>query len=109
QARLRNDEVVVTSYYGEGITLEGFDVAHSGPGGALVVQIQNLREDGGATSRIVLSNNVFHDSYDNDIVKVNNAARDISIIGNMFYNQAGSDEHIDANSVENVIIERNVF
>lgn len=109
QARLRNDEVVVTSYYGEGITFEGFDVAHSGPGGALVVQIQNLREDGGATGRIVLLNNVFHDSYDNDIVKVNNAARDVSIIGNMFYNQAGSDEHIDANSVENVIIERNVF
>ncbi len=109
QARLRNDEVVVTSYYGEGITLEGFDVAHSGPGGALVVQIQNLRDDGGATSRITLLNNVFHDSYDNDIVKVNNAARDISIIGNIFYNQAGSDEHIDANSVENVIIERNVF
>jgi hypothetical protein len=30
QARLRNGDTVVTCFYGQGITLEGFDVAHSG-------------------------------------------------------------------------------
>ena len=29
--------------------------------------------------------------------------------GNIFYNQTGSDEHIDANSVEDVIIQDNIF
>lgn len=109
QARLRNDEAVVISYYGQGITLEGFDIAHSGPGsGALVIQIQNLREQG-FTSRITLRNNVLHDSYNNDILKINNGARLITVTGNIFFNQSGSDEHIDVNSVTGVMVEDNIF
>ncbi len=113
QARLRHDGTVVTCFYGQGITLEGFDIAHSGPGsGALVIQIQDLiGEPGGSeiVSRITLRDNVLHDSYNNDILKVNNGAGDILIEGNVFYNQEGSDEHIDANSVTNVTIQDNVF
>ncbi len=47
---LRHDSTVVTCFYGQGITLEGFDIAHAGPGaGALVIQIQDLiGEPGGA-------------------------------------------------------------
>ena len=42
QAQLRHTSTVVTCFYGQGITLEGFDIAHSGPGaGALVIQIQD--------------------------------------------------------------------
>jgi hypothetical protein len=45
-ARLRNDSTVTTCFYGQGITLEGFDIAHSGPGSAaLVIQIQDLLDD----------------------------------------------------------------
>lgn len=44
QAQLRHSGTVVTCYYGQGITLEGFDIAHDGPGAsALVIQIQDLR------------------------------------------------------------------
>ncbi len=116
QARLRNNDTVIVVYYGQGITLEGFDIAHSGAGSApLVVQIQDLRgassgcDDGDCVSRITLRNNVFHDSFDNDMLKVNNGADDVTIEGNMFYNQAGSDEHIDINSVTDVIVQDNVF
>lgn len=109
RARLRNTGTVVTSYYGEGITLEGFDIAHSGPGGALVIQIQNLRDDGGVTRDIVIRNNVLHDSYDNDILKINNGAEFITVERNVFYNQTGSDEHIDVNSVTDVVVQDNVF
>ncbi len=113
QARLRNDDTVVTCFYGQGITLEGFDIAHSGsPSGALVIQIQDLiGEPGGSdiVSRITLRNNVLHDSFNNDILKVNNGAGQITIEGNVFYNQAGSDEHIDVNSVTDVVIQDNVF
>jgi hypothetical protein len=117
QARLRNGATVVRSFYGEGITLEGFDVAHSGPGaGALVIQVQDLLGafPGGTggdpvVSRIVFRNNVLHDSYNNDLLKINNGADDILVEGNLFYNQEGSDEHIDVNSVTDVVIQDNVF
>lgn len=112
QARLRAAETVLTIYNDaatiEGITLEGFDIAHTGAGaGALVVQIQ----DGFATEtrRITLRNNILHDSYNNDILKINNGASQIRVVGNVFYNQQGSDEHIDINSVDDVIVEENLF
>jgi hypothetical protein len=113
QARLRHDATVVTCFYGQGITLEGFDIAHSGPGAsALVIQIQDLLGPPGgddAVSRITLRNNVIHDSYNNDLLKVNYGARDVLVVGNVFYNQTGSDEHIDANGVTDVVIQDNIF
>jgi hypothetical protein len=113
QARLRHDDTVVTCFYGQGIALEGFDIAHSGAGaGALLIQIQDLIEEPGGddyVSRIVLRNNVLHDSYNNDILKINNGAGQIVVEGNMFYNQEGSDEHIDVNSVTDVDIQDNLF
>jgi Protein of unknown function (DUF1565). len=113
QARLRHNATVVTCFDGQGITLEGFDIAHSGPGAsALVIQIQDLRgEPGGSdfVSRIILRNNVLHDSYNNDILKINNGAGRITVKGNLFYNQTGHDEHMDVNSVTDVVIEDNLF
>lgn len=112
QARLRASETVLTIYNDAadiaGITIEGFDIAHTGAGaGALVVQVQ----DGFArdTRRITLRDNVLHDSWNNDILKINNGASQIRVIGNLFYNQQGSDEHIDINSVDDVLVEGNVF
>ncbi len=110
QARLRNNGTVVTSYAGcKGITLDGFDIAHNGQGaGALVVHL-----DGGGisgrVSSITLRNNVLHDSYNNDILKINNSASSITVQGNIFYNQQGSDEHIDVNSATDVEIQDNIF
>jgi hypothetical protein len=113
QARLRHDSTVVICFYGQGITLEGFDIAHSGSGaGALVIQIQDLIDPpGGAetVSRITLRDNVLHDSYNNDILKINNGASDILVENNIFYNQTGPDEHIDINSVTNVVVQDNIF
>ncbi|MEM1183043.1 MAG: hypothetical protein AAGM22_32170, partial [Acidobacteriota bacterium] len=114
RAQLRHSAAVVTIYRGQGITLEGFDIAHSGPGaGGLVIQIQDLignpgPSDGGV-SRITVRNNVIHDSWNNDLLKINNGATDVLVEGNMFYNQEGSDEHIDINSVQGVVVRDNVF
>jgi len=110
QARLRYNGTVVTCFYGQGITLEGFDIAHDGPGaGALVIQIQDLLDDPERVERITIRNNVIHDSYNNDLLKVNYGAGNVIVEGNMFYNQWGSDEHIDVNSVTDVLIRDNVF
>lgn len=106
QARLRhNDGAVVICFTCAGVTLEGFDIAHATSNtGALVIQIQTTQ-----VSRVTLRNNIIHDSTNNDLLKINNGARDVLVEGNMFYNQQGSDEHIDVNSVENVTIRDNVF
>ena len=109
QARLRHDSTVVTCFYGRGIILEGFDIAHDGPGaGGLVIQIQDLL-DPGRVENITIRNNVIHDSYNNDLLKVNNGAGSVLVEGNIFYNQEGSDEHIDVNSVSAVVIRDNLF
>lgn len=116
QARLRHTATVVKSFYGKNITLEGFDIAHSGPGaGALVIQIQDLRgpqpgcADGDCVSGLVLRDNLLHDSENNDLLKINNGAANIVVTGNVFYNQSGSDEHIDLNSVTDVVVSDNIF
>ncbi len=113
QARLRDTGTVVICYYGKGITLEGFDIAHSTPTtGGLVIQIQDLRGPPGgsdAVSRITIRNNVIHDSRDNDLLKINYGASDVTVEGNLFYNQSGSDEHIDLNSTRGVVVQDNVF
>ncbi|HIP71903.1 MAG TPA: hypothetical protein EYH05_10975 [Anaerolineae bacterium] len=112
QAILQRNGTVITAYTHpngvEGITIEGFEIRHDGPGAdPLVVHIDGNGD--GSVSRITLRNNILHDSYDNDILKINNATRDILVEGNLFYNQTGSDEHIDVNSVADVIIQDNVF
>ncbi len=113
RARLRNTGRVITCFQGIGITLEGFDIAHDGSTTqALVIQIQDLIGDPGgaeATSNIVIRNNIIHDSYDNDLLKINNGARDILVEGNVFYNQSGSDEHMDLNGVVNLIVRDNIL
>jgi len=59
---------------------------------------------------IVLEDNVFHDSYSNDIIKLNDSAHHITVRGNLFYNQpAGGDEHMDINTVHDIVVEDNVF
>ena len=106
QARLRhNNGAAVICFTCQGVTLEGFDIAHSANNNrGLVIQIQTSD-----ARDVVLRNNIIHDSSDNDLLKINNGTRDILVQGNLFYNQAGSDEHIDINSVENVTVIDNIF
>ncbi|MEM7033456.1 MAG: choice-of-anchor Q domain-containing protein [Chloroflexota bacterium] len=114
QAQLRHNGTVLTIFDAQGITIEGFDIAHtanSNPSG-LVIQVQDLIDEPGGidfVSRIVLRNNILHDSYNNDILKINNGAGQITVEGNMFYNQSGSDEHIDINSVTDITVRDNIF
>jgi hypothetical protein len=112
-ARLRNNDRVITGYTDgtrgcQGITIEGFDIAHDGPGaGALVVHLDAGGD--GSVSDITLRNNILHDSYNNDILKINNGISDVIVERNLFYNQTGSDEHIDINSARNIVVQDNIF
>lgn len=111
-AKLRHTGTVMTAYAHSGgvsgISIEGFDIAHSGGGSeALVVHVDGNGNN--EVRNITFKNNILHDSYNNDILKINNACTNILVSGNIFYNQEGSDEHIDINSVSDVTVEDNVF
>jgi hypothetical protein len=90
------------------ITLEGFDIQHSGPGSsALLVAIDGSKN--GWSEYVTLRNNIIHDSYNNDLLKVYNLSRYITIENNLFYNQGPPDEQMDVNSVTDVVIQDNIF
>ncbi len=110
QARLRNNGQAVSIYgNASGITLAGFDIAHSGPGaGPLVIHINGARQVG-MLHDITLRNNVLHDSYNSDILKIDASASRVTVEDNIFYNQNGSDEHIDVNSAQDIVIQHNIF
>ena len=87
QAQLRHDDTVVICYFCQGITLSGFNIAHTGAGaGRYVIQIQDLNGDGSGGRQVTLRNNIIHDSRNNDLLKINNGADTITVEGNIFYN-----------------------
>ena len=108
RAVLQYSGTVVKLFGAKNMILEGFELRHSGAGaGALVMQVQ--QGDGFWAENITIRDTVFHDSWNNDLLKINNGARFITVENNVFYNQAGSDEHIDINSVTDVLVQDNVF
>jgi hypothetical protein len=105
-ARLRMaNEVVVSFYYAANIELSGFDIARTNPSttGALAVKIAGSRN-------ITLRNNIIHESFNNDLLKINEEARGILVVGNVFRNQQGeAGQHIDVNGCMDVTIRDNIF
>lgn len=103
-----NQRVLALLDNASNITIEGFEITHNSPTSSpLVVHI-----DGGgreSVKNITLRNNIIHDSYNNDLLKVNYGAENITVECNMFYNQGDSDEHIDINSVANITVQDNIF
>jgi hypothetical protein len=108
-AKLTNNQrVLAIGAEASNITIEGFEITHNSVNAKpLVVHIDGW--GGHGVNTITLRNNIIHDSYNNDLLKVNHGAENIIIECNMFYNQGDSDEHIDINSVANIIIRDNVF
>jgi hypothetical protein len=60
---------------------------------------------------IVFENNVIHDSYENDVVKLNNYAKNCTFRGNIMYNPQprGGHQIMDINNTFDTIIEDNIF
>ena len=87
----------------------GFEIRHSGPGADKTLLIMDRRDDIYWSEYISFTNNIIHDSYNNDLFKIHNGVRHLTIRGNIFYNQGDSEEHIDANGITDIIIEDNIF
>jgi hypothetical protein len=114
RAVLQNNSRVISLFGGRNMVFRGFEFRHSGAGAEpLVVQVQQDGGTGNWAENVVFRDNVFHDSWNNDILKINNGARFVRVEGNVFYNQGpgtiSGDEHMDVNSVTDVAIEDNIF
>jgi hypothetical protein len=90
------------------ITIEGFDIRHEGSDAApLLIAIDG--SELGWAEFVTLRDNLIHDSYNNDLLKIYNLSRFITIENNIFYNQGSFEEHMDVNSVTDVVIQDNIF
>ncbi|MCK5644212.1 MAG: hypothetical protein KAJ19_25660 [Gammaproteobacteria bacterium] len=108
KAILQNNGVVLSLTGARNIAFDGFEIRHNGPGASVLV-IQVHRSGEMWSEDIVFRNNIIHDSYNNDLLKIYNGARNIIVEGNVFYNQGESEEHMDVNSVTDVTIRDNIF
>ena len=63
------------------------------------------------THNLVFENCIIHDSYKNDLIKINSGANRIIFSGCVFYNPTNhkGDEHFDINTVKEIIIEDSIF
>jgi Ca2+-binding RTX toxin-like protein len=91
-----------------GIVVARMVFRHDGPGATgHVVNVDN--GSGIWAERITFRDNVFHDSYDNDLLKIHAGVKHAIVTGNAFYNQGPGEQHMDVNSVTDVKIQNNVF
>jgi len=108
QVVLENAGKVLNFDGAKNIVIEGFRMRHTGPSDdPQVVKIDQA--DDHWSENIVLRNNIIHDSYNDDILKIFNGARFITVEGNIFFNQAPAEEHIDINSVTDITVQDNIF
>lgn len=93
---------------GKNLVFEGFEIRHSGPGSdIIVIQVQRSQENW--SEDITFRNNIIHDSYNNDLLKIYNGSKFVTVEGNVFYNQGDNEQQIDINSVTDVVVQDNIF
>ncbi len=108
RAILENNGQVIELSGARNITFEGFTIRHDRLDVSKLL-IYVSQADGLWAEQITFRNNIIHDSYNNDLLKIHNGARHITVEGNIFFNQGPGEEHIDVNGVEDVLIQDNIF
>jgi hypothetical protein len=110
QATLRSpadSNRVFTCYAGRNVILEGLELVGSGATqDAYLVHVSSRKTD-----HVTFADCIIHDSYNNDLVKVNAHAHHIAFRGCIFFNQNDheGDEHLDINTVTEVRVEGSIF
>ncbi len=94
---------VIGCYAASNITFQGLEIYGSGSTqGEYVVQVTTSK-----THHLVFDNCIIHDSYNNDLVKVNDHAHHVAFRNCLIFNQNDheGDEHFDINTVTDVEID----
>jgi hypothetical protein len=108
RAILEGDDLVLKVNGARNIEFNGFEIRHASPGASsLVIYVD--QGDGNWAEDLTFRNNVIHDSYDNDLLKLHNQVRRVLVEGNVFYNQGPGEEQMDVNGVTDVTIQDNIF
>lgn len=108
QAVLVGETTVLDVQGAHNVTIEGFEIKQEDPGSRGV--ILNVEDANDFESKwIAIRNNIIHDSFEDDLLKIRSAARYVTVSGNVFFNQAPGEQHIDVNGVRDIVIEDNIF
>jgi hypothetical protein len=106
QAKLQHNHAVVQIADARNVELGGFDISRTRPTGRPSPLLMHIAR----SEAITLRGNLIHDSYDNDLLKINEQAHDVLITENVFHNQYGpAGQHIDVNGCQNIFVVRNIF
>jgi len=107
-AILENDGLAIELDGVRNMLFEGFQLRHNGPVSGDYIVIMDRSGDIWSEN-VIFRNNIFHDSYNNDLLKIRDGSRFVTVENNIFYNQGPSDQHIDVNGVTDVVIQDNIF
>jgi hypothetical protein len=108
RAVIQHNRTVVQISGAANVIFEGFEIRHADPGSEGYVVIVDRKGDTWA-EHVAFRNNIFRDSYDNDLLKIHNGVRFATVAGNLFFNQGDGEQHLDINSVTDVIVEDNIL
>ena len=112
RAKFRGNSRVFSIYDASNITFNGFDIYGEGrdidpvEGNEYIIHISNSN-----THTITFENCIIHDSYNNDMIKINVHPSNITFTNCIFYNQCprGGDQFFDIIGASNVVIEKSIF
>lgn len=110
-ARFRSPETntrALQCYSASNVHLSGLEFFGSGSTGSEYV----MHVSTPAAYNLTFENCIIHDSYSNDLVKVNNQAHDITFRGCLVYNAdaaTGSYQLFDINTVKDITLDGNIF
>jgi hypothetical protein len=90
------------------MTFAGFQFEQTSSGSGVLVYLSGGKHPP-APRGITFRNDIFHDSYGDDVMKIRGGSHAITVVDNIFYNQADNEQLIDVNSVYDVTIQRNIF
>ncbi len=105
QATLEGNGYVLNVSGSTHMTFRGLEIRHSGPGATGIV----VYVGGSDTTHLTFRDDIFHDSYDNDVLKILDGAHSVTVHGCVLYNQGNGEQLIDVNSVTNVTIEDSIL
>ena len=112
KAKFKGNSRVFSIYDASNIRFSGFEIYGEGVDNTLVKGSEYIIHISNNTTRdITFEDCIIHDSYNNDMVKINGHPRNITFSNCVFYNQCprGGDQFFDIIGASNVIIEKSIF
>jgi hypothetical protein len=91
------------------MTFRGFRLRQTPAASDVAVYVSGGNAPTPAPNHLSFVDNIFHDAVDEDLLKIRSRSHTIVVRRNVFYNQGVNEQHIDANSVTDVVIEGNIF